>query len=213
MPISERYLNPQDNPGYNVVSVIRSCYGKEVMNLSRKRDGRGFNAVNNLYINYLKDAVKPDLAHVKEQPGDFFELLDGVSHFMTHRLITDKLSSLSDGLLKSSQESEPLVVTDDLPNYTLRLRELFPPEDDVQIQRASIKGLIQGWSTLLDLIDTDEVPLMLYPPELKGALQKKSMEQTGGQIVLPTTVPGVTAQYEYSNVFPLPSISLNLNCK
>ncbi len=191
-----------------MIRRLRVNHANALNSLLCTGEGRSLSNVSKLYQQYQSYALKPSDGYFFTDSGNARdELFTGVALFMENELIATRLRELEQ-IACGNSDDDALLITDDLVEQTLKMRQIFPHEVDLSVQRASACGLIYGWKSMLEMIQSDEMPLMLYSQKLENSLKRVSLDKNREQILLPTAFSGVVANYNYNPSYPFPSVGL-----
>lgn len=212
----ERYTDGSNNEfschnRVNILKDIRSNYALGMVDYMNQPESQSFIIVDALYAKYVKEAIKPTYNSVyNPEDGELkTNILKGITEVASHEMVINKLITLDCLLNKTFQDPVQVTVTEDIPQFALKMREIFPSMDDAVVAKACNKGFIQGWNRVLGLVGRQDIPLLLYPKSVYPKLICRSVDPAlPKSAVLPTALEGVNARYQYASEFSLPYVSL-----
>lgn len=192
---------------------LRAKYSSQLTSIMQSPFGENLATAERMFYIFLRRGQVPHPTHLLDKYGKVEpELGLGIALLASKELVLNRLSKLGSTLESPLVQSVDIPVTDGLPQFTLRMRSMFPPEADAEVMGICQNGLVDGWNTMLDVLGRQDVPLAMFSKPLGQHLARKTAELFPDKegIVLPTAISGVQARYDYSNEFTLPYVSLTV---
>lgn len=190
---------------------MRGQYSLQLQSLLRSPCGASLVTAEKMFAAFLKQGQIPHPTHLLDRNGNVEpEFAFGFGMLASKELVLNRFVTIGRVLEADIGEMVDLPITDDLPQFTTMVRNMFPPEVDDEVMGICQSGIMSGWGTMLDILGRRDVPLAMFPKTLDYHLTKRSKELYPWEdgIVLPTALTGVRAKYDYSNEFLLPYVTL-----
>lgn len=192
---------------------LRAKYSAQLTSITQSPFGENLATAERMYYIFMRRGHVPHPTHLLDRYGRVEpELGLGIALLASKEVVLNRLSQLERILELPLEQPVNIPVTDSLPQFTLRLRNMFPPEADAEVTGICQNGLVDGWNTMLDVLGRQDVPLAMFSKPLGQHLMRRTAELFPDKegIVLPTAITGVKARYDYSNEFTLPYVSLTI---